>query len=71
MRVLLDEDLPIQLRYHFADHVDVETVEFRGWKGLKNGELLRSAEAHFDVLVTTDDNLPEEQNVQEVRSIGV
>ncbi len=40
MRVLLDEDIPIRLRHYFQREVDVETVEFRGWKGLKNGALL-------------------------------
>ena len=47
MRVLLDEDLPIQLRLHFAEAAKVETVEYRGWKGQKNGAVLRAAEGHF------------------------
>ena len=58
MRVLLDEDIPIRLRLHFGTNVRVETVEYRGWKGLKNGALLRAAEQHFDVLVTTDNTSP-------------
>lgn len=61
MRVLLDEDIPIRLRLDFGPEVDVETVEYRGWKGLKNGALLRAAQEHFDVLVTTDNNLPDQQ----------
>jgi hypothetical protein len=40
VRVLLDEDLPIRLRLYFTEGVTVETVEYRGWKGLKNGALL-------------------------------
>ena len=59
MRVLLDEDVPTRLRLYFGEAVDVETVEYRGWKGLKNGELLRAAQEHFDVLVTMDNHLPE------------
>lgn len=47
MRVLLDEDVPIRLRLNFPEGVDVETVEYRGWKGYQNGDLLRAAEAHF------------------------
>lgn len=65
MRVLLDEDIPIGLRLYFRSEVEVETVEYRGWKGLKNGELLRVAQRHFDVLVTMDDNLPYQQPIRQ------
>ena len=65
MRVLLDEDIPTRLRFHFGEAVDVETVEYRGWKGLKNGALLRAAQEHFDVLVTMDNHLPEQQPLQQ------
>lgn len=51
MKVLLDEDLPVRLRFYFQT-AEVETVEYRGRKGLKNGSLLHTAEEHFDVLVT-------------------
>ena len=64
MKVLLDEDLPVRLRLHFRTS-EVETVEYRGWKGLKNGSLLRAAEEHFDVLVTMDNNLPEQQPLRQ------
>ena len=63
MRILLDEDVPIRLRRHFKDNVEVETVEYRGWKGMKNGALLRLAQQHFDVFVTPDNNLPEQQPI--------
>ena len=69
MRVLLDEDIPIRLRLYFQT-VEVETVEYRGWKGLKNGALLRAAQEHFDVLVTMDHNLPDQQPLQQF-NIGV
>ena len=46
MRVLLDEHLPYRLRQLFA--VEVVTVGYQGWKGIKNGELLRKASAEFD-----------------------
>ena len=61
MRVLLDEDIPIRLRRYFKSEVEVETVEYRGWKGLKNGALLRAAQEYFDVFVTMDDSLPDQQ----------
>ena len=34
-----------------------------GWTGTKNGELLRQAEAEFDVFVTTDQQLRFQQNL--------
>jgi predicted nuclease of predicted toxin-antitoxin system len=63
VRILLDEDLNTRLRHAFSDQHRVETVEFRGWKGLKNGELLTRASNEFDVFVTTDNNLPDQRNV--------
>lgn len=66
MRVLLDEDIPIRLRLHFPDEITVETVEYRGWKGLKNGALLRIAQNHFDVLVTLDNSIPYQQPMQRI-----
>ena len=69
MKVLLDEDVPVRLRFYFQN-AEVETVEFRGWKGLKNGALLRAAQEHFDVLVTMDNNLPAQQPLRQF-DIGV
>jgi predicted nuclease of predicted toxin-antitoxin system len=62
VRVLLDESLPRRLSRLF-ETVEVETVLDRGWGGLKNGELLRRAEADFDAFVTADQSLPHQQNV--------
>jgi hypothetical protein len=63
VRVLLDENLPHKLRAHLANH-DTATVAYLGWGGLKNGELLKSAEeAGFDVFVTGDRALEYQQNI--------
>jgi hypothetical protein len=62
-RVLLDEDIAVRFRHHVVGADVVETVQFRGWKGKKNGELLRLAQNHFDVLVTTDSSLSYQQNI--------
>ena len=35
----------------------------RGWGGVGNGELIRSAAAEFDVLVTGDQSLQHQQNL--------
>lgn len=34
-----------------------------GWAGVRNGELLRRAEEHFNVFVTADQNLQCQQNL--------
>ena len=62
MRVLLDESLPRSLTRHLSG-VAVETVFDRNWSGLKNGELLTLASAHFDVFLTADQNLKYQQNL--------
>lgn len=54
MRILIDACLPTRCRTWFPGHT-VETVEFRGWKGVLNGALLaRAVEAGFEVLLTAD-----------------
>lgn len=63
MRVLLDECVTRKLRRDFQGH-EVHTVEEAGFKGLKNGNLLRSASGQYDVLVAVDQNLQYQQNVK-------
>jgi hypothetical protein len=62
MRVLLDECLPRKLKRCIPGHA-VQTVPEAGWAGIKNGALLRLAEATFDAFVTIDNNLPFQQNL--------
>lgn len=63
MRVLLDEQLPHRLRKHLGMH-DVCTVDYMGWAGLKNGELLGVAEADgFYVFLAGDKKLTYQQNL--------
>jgi predicted nuclease of predicted toxin-antitoxin system len=61
MRVLLDEQLDRRLKKLFAPEFNVLTVAERGWKGKKNGELLRSAQQEFDVLITMDKGIEHQQ----------
>ncbi len=63
MRVLLDENLPHQLRRFFVDDIEVVTVSYRGWDGKENGELLTIAASEFDVFITTDQGIPNQQNL--------
>ena len=63
MKVLLDECLPKKLKREVeADFA--QTVPEAGWAGKKNGELLRLAEANFDVLLTNDQNLEHQLNLK-------
>jgi hypothetical protein len=62
MRVLLDESLPHRLKSHLPGH-EVRSVGEVGWAGRKNGDLLRGAAGLFDVFVTTDRHLPEQQKL--------
>ena len=66
MRVLLDESLPRRLKEELPGH-DVRTVAEIRWAGKKNGDLLRLAEPHFDVLVTTDRHLPHQQSIADLQ----
>ncbi len=70
MRILFDHGTPRGLARMLEGHPVQEAREL-GWDTLSNGELLSAAEtAGFDVLVTTDQNLPHQQNLAG-RRIGV
>jgi len=63
MRLLLDECVDERLRLLFAGY-DCQTARFANLAGLKNGRLLEAAEAAgFDVLITVDQNIPDQQNL--------
>ncbi|MBI4408963.1 MAG: DUF5615 family PIN-like protein [Gemmatimonadetes bacterium] len=62
MRVLLDENLPIDLAPEIAGH-EVDTVLGLGWSGINNGELLRRCAGRFEALVTMDRNLQFQQPI--------
>ena len=62
MKILLDECIDRRLAKDIQGH-EVLTVPQAGWAGIKNGELLRLAQAQFDVFVTVDQNLSFKQNL--------
>ncbi len=62
MKILLDESVPRLLKLRLS-HLDISTVQEVGWAGVRNGELLRRAEEHFNVFVTADQNLQYQQNL--------
>jgi predicted nuclease of predicted toxin-antitoxin system len=64
MKVLIDECAPRALKRNLTAHGhDCLTVQEAGWSGKENGELLALAEGKFDVLVTLDTNLNDQQNL--------
>ena len=70
MRVLFDECVPYPLRRLLGGH-EVKTAQEMGWGRLRNGELIRRAEAEgFDLFVTGDQSLKYQQNLRS-RSIAL
>ncbi|MEN9599724.1 MAG: hypothetical protein RL596_2043 [Bacteroidota bacterium] len=62
MKLLLDENLPKQLKIDFPNH-QVFTVADMGWTGIKNGQLLQlMIDNKFDAFLTFDKNLQYQQN---------
>ena len=70
MRVLLDECLPRRLKQELPGH-EVATVPEAGWAGRKNGELLKLAAGRFDVFVTIDASIPNQQDVSRLPFVVV
>ncbi len=65
MRILLDECAPRPLKRELADY-EIRTVFEMGWSGKKNGELLRLMNQEgFTILLTTDQNLRYQQNLEQ------
>ena len=67
MRILLDECVPWPMHRVLAGH-ECSTTQQRGWAGIKNGELLRLAEAEFDLFVTADQGIRDQQNLADRKS---
>src|SRR5437667_11133215 len=69
MRILLDACVPRSLRNTLSGH-QVRTAPEMGWGDLDNGALLDAMAGDFDVLVTVDKRLPQQQNITN-RPFGV
>jgi hypothetical protein len=64
VKLLLDENLPHQLRLELPAGHEVVTAAYMNWSGVENGELLRrAAGAGFDAVITNDRGLEHEQNL--------
>ena len=63
MRLLIDECVDERLRLLFPGH-DCQTARFANLAGLEKRQLLQAAEAAgFEVLITVDQNIPDQQNL--------
>jgi precorrin-2 methylase len=70
VKILFDQGTPVPLRKHLTEH-EISTAFEKSWSHLKNGEPLQQAEEEgFEVLITTDQNLRYQQNLQE-RKIAI
>ncbi|HYJ62101.1 MAG TPA: hypothetical protein VEV62_00015 [Parafilimonas sp.] len=65
IKVLLDENLPVKLKYRLQDVCEIYTVRDKGWNALENGDLIKAMEEdNFDYLITSDKNLRYQQNIE-------
>ena len=62
MKILLDECVPARFTRSLTEH-EVATVPRKGWSGIKNGDLFALAEKEFDVSITVDRKLSEQQHL--------
>lgn len=63
MKILLDEGVPKVIQRRLTK-LSISNVEELGWRAIKNGDLLDLMAGQFQVLITTDKNLPFQQNFQ-------
>jgi predicted nuclease of predicted toxin-antitoxin system len=62
MRVLVDECVDWRILRDLHPH-DARTVKQLGWQEVDDGSLLARAAPEFDVFVTVDTKLPDQQNI--------
>ncbi len=69
-KVLLDENLPVKIKYRLQDVCEIYTVTDKGWNALENGALINAMQKDsFDYLITSDKNIQHQQNLAKY-SIG-
>ena len=63
-KVLLDENLPVKIKYRLQDVCEIYTVNNKNWNSLENGDLITAMQNDgFDFLITSDKNLQYQQNI--------
>lgn len=67
MKILRDHNLDRRLKNYFTE-CEIATTQGQGWSDVLNGELLSLAENNgFDVLLTADSNIKNQQNLSNRR----
>jgi len=62
LKILLDHNIPVQIRKQLPGHL-VLTARALGWARLQNGELLKAAEvAGYQAMLTGDQSIVKQQN---------
>ena len=69
MRILLDEGVPDTIQTRLTNF-EISTIQQMGWRGIKNEALLDLMGQQFSILISTDKNLPFQQNLKK-RQIAV
>lgn len=68
MKVLLDEQLPVKLKYRLHIAGEVTTVRDMGWLGMKDQQLFLNMEIEkFDLFITNDQNLKYQVNLNNLQ----
>ncbi len=69
-KVLIDENLPVKIKYRLQDICEIYTVNDKNWNSLENGDLIRAMQKdNFDFLITSDKHLRYQQKIAKY-SIG-
>jgi hypothetical protein len=63
LKILLDEGVPDIIQKPLSGF-SIFTVQETGWRGVKNGALLDLMAGDFRIIITTDKNLPFQQNLK-------
>ena len=69
MKIPLDEGVPKIIQKRLS-RLLISSVEDMVWRGIKNGALLDLMTGQFQILITTNKNLPAQQNLKK-RQISV
>ncbi len=62
MKILLDHCIDWRLKGSLPKH-KVNSAQEMGWEGLKNRKLLSTAATDFDVMITVDQSIKHQQNI--------
>ena len=62
MRILLDEGVPDLIKKRLTQF-SIASVQELAWRGIRNGALLDLMAGRFGIIITTDKNLPFQQNL--------